>query len=158
MWLRYYIEDKVGVCIINSIPHCFSEHFSMAVWNTIDDTYSNFVLYIVTKPHFLIFASFQSIFTMVVWNTISDRYSNFCIMQKRSHISLFLPFHKAFSIGQCGILSMIDSPILSSLYIETKPHFLIFASFERFLVWLCGILSMIHTPTLSAIYSNEAVL
>ena len=33
---------------------------------------------------------------------------------------------------------MIDSPILSSLYIEMKPHFLIFASFERFLgmaVW-----------------------
>ena len=27
--------------------------------DTIDDTYSNFVLYIATKPHFLIFASFQ---------------------------------------------------------------------------------------------------
>ena len=66
MWLRYYIEDKVEVCIINSIPHCFLKHFSMAVWNTIDDKYSNVVLYIVTKPHFLIFASFQSIFTMAV--------------------------------------------------------------------------------------------
>ena len=75
MWLRYYIEDKVGVCIIDSIPHCFSKHFSMAVWNTIDDTYPNFVLYMVTKPHFLIFASFQSI----LW--------------------------------QCGILSMIGTPI-----------------------------------------------
>ena len=73
MWLRYFIEDKVGVCIIDSIQHCFSKHFSMAVWNTIDDTYSNFFLYIVTKPHFLIFASFQSIFTMAVWNTIDDR-------------------------------------------------------------------------------------
>ena len=82
MWLRYYIEDKVGVCIIDSIPHCFSKHFRMAVWNTIDDTYSNFVLYIVAKPHFLIFASFQSIFTMAVWNTIDDRYSIFCIIQK----------------------------------------------------------------------------
>ena len=151
MWLRYYIEDKVEVFIINSVPHCFSKHFSMAVWNTIDDTYSNFVLYIVTKPHFLIFVSFQSIFTMAVWNTIDDRYFNFCFMQKRSQISLFLPFKKAFSVGQCGILSMIDSPILSSPYIETKPHFLIFASFERFLVWQCGILSMIYTPTLSSI-------
>ena len=153
MWLRYYIEDKVGVpvCIIDSIPHCFSKHFRMAVWNTIDDTYSNFVLYIVTKPHFLIFASFQSIFTMTVWNTIDDRYSNFCIIQKRSHISLLLPYYKGFSVGQCGILSMIDSPILSSHYIETKPHFLIFASFERFFVWQCGILSMMHTPTLSSI-------
>ena len=82
MWLRYDIEDKVGVCIIDSMPHCISKHFSMAVWNTIDDTYSNFVLYIVTKPHFLIFASFQSIFTMAVLNTIDDRYSNFCIIQK----------------------------------------------------------------------------
>ena len=129
----------------------------MAVWNTIDDIYPNFVFYIATKPHFLIFAYFQSIFTMTVWNTIDDRYSNFCFMQKRSHISLFSPFYNAFSIGQCGILSMIDSPILSSLYIETKPHFLIFASFERFLVWQCGILSMIHTQ-LCLLYSNEAVL
>ena len=24
--LRYYIEDKVGVCIIDSIPHCHSEY------------------------------------------------------------------------------------------------------------------------------------
>ena len=63
----------------------------------------------------------------------------------------FCNIRKVFSVGQCGILSMIDSPILSSLYIETKPHFLIFASFERFFVWQCGILSMIHTQTLSSI-------
>ena len=75
MWLRYYIEDKVGVCIIDSIPHLKS-----SVDDTIDDTYSNFVLYIETKPHFLIFASFQSIFNMAVWNIMDDRYSNFCIM------------------------------------------------------------------------------
>ena len=129
MWLRYYIEDKVGVCIISSIPRCFSKHFSMVVWNTIDDTYSNCVLYIVTKPHFLIFASFQSIFTMAVWNTIDERYSSFCIMQKRSHISLFLPFQKAFSTGQCGILLMIDSPILSSLYFRNEASFLDFRLF-----------------------------
>ena len=91
MWLRYYIEDKVGVCIIDSIPHCFSKHFSMAVWNTIDDTYSNFVLYMVTKPHFLIFASFQSIFTVAVWNTIDDRYSNF-LLYRNEVASLFLPY------------------------------------------------------------------
>ena len=28
------------------------------------------------KPHFLIFASFQSTFTLAVWNTIDDRYSS----------------------------------------------------------------------------------
>ena len=95
MWLRYYIEDKVGVCIIDSIPHCFSKHFSMAVWNTIDDTYSNFVLYMVTKPHFLI-----------------------------------LPLFKAYSLWQCGILSMIGTPIL--YYTEMKSHIFIFAILERF--------------------------
>ena len=97
MWLRCYIEDKAGVCIIDSIIHCFSKHFSMTVWNTFDDTYSNFVLFIVTKPHFLIFASFQSIFSMAVWNTIDDRYSNFCFMQKRIQIFfIFCHFRKHF--------------------------------------------------------------
>ena len=68
----------------------FVSIFSRIVWNTIGDRYSSFVFYIETKPHFLIFASFQSIFTMAVRNNIDDKYSNFCIMQKRSHISLFL--------------------------------------------------------------------
>ena len=26
--LRYYIEDKVGVCIIDSIPHCHTKNLS----------------------------------------------------------------------------------------------------------------------------------
>ena len=26
MWLRFYIEDKTGVCIINGIPHCLTEN------------------------------------------------------------------------------------------------------------------------------------
>ena len=25
MWLRFYVEDKTGVPIIDSIPHCHSE-------------------------------------------------------------------------------------------------------------------------------------
>ena len=75
MWLRYYIEEKVGVCIIDGILHCHTKMRSKAVWNTIADTYSNFVLYIVTKPHFLFFASFESLFSITVWNTIDDTYS-----------------------------------------------------------------------------------
>ena len=35
----------------------FQSIFSMIVWNTIDDRYSNVVLYIEMKPHFLIFSS-----------------------------------------------------------------------------------------------------
>ena len=58
----------------------FQNNFSMAVWNTIDDRYSDFVLYIEKKPHFLIIA-----------------------------------FLKAFSVCQGEILSMIDTPFLSSI-------------------------------------------
>ena len=101
MWLRYYIKDKVGVRIIDSIPHCFSKHFSMAVWNTIDDTYSKFVLYIVTKPHFLI-----------------------------------LPLFKAYSLWQCEILSMIDTPILVLCRNEvTYFYFAILESIFSRTVW-----------------------
>ena len=42
------------------------------MWNTIDERYYSFVFHIETKPHFLMFASFQSVFTMAVWNTIDD--------------------------------------------------------------------------------------
>ena len=53
----------------------------MTVWNTIDDRYSNVVLYIEMTPHFLIFfASFQSILIMAEWNHIDDRYSNILVL------------------------------------------------------------------------------
>ena len=53
----------------------------MTVWNTIDDRYSNVILYIEIKPHFLIFfASFQSILIMAEWNHIDDRYSNILVL------------------------------------------------------------------------------
>ena len=97
MWLRYYIEDKAGVCIIDSIPHCFSKHFSMAVWNTIDDRYSSFVFYIETKPHFLIFASFQSIFTMAVRNTIDEIIQFMYSAETKSHIFIIAISESIFS-------------------------------------------------------------
>ena len=28
VWLRCYVEDKVGVCIIYSIPHCHTKNLS----------------------------------------------------------------------------------------------------------------------------------
>ena len=59
----------------------FQSIFSMTVRNTIDDRYSNVVLYIEMKPHFLIFCFFfQSIFIMVQWNHIDDRYSNILVL------------------------------------------------------------------------------
>ena len=52
----------------------------MTVLNTIDDRYSNVVLYIEMKLHFLIFASVQSIFIMAEWNNIDERYSNILVL------------------------------------------------------------------------------
>ena len=86
----HYIETKPNFLLLP----LFQSIFSMTVWNTIDDRYSNFFhLYIETMHNLLIFARFQSIFSMTVWNTIDDRYSNVV------------------------------------LYIEMKPHFLIFCFF-----------------------------
>ena len=64
----------------------------MAVWNTIDDRYSNFVLFIEMKPHILIFALFESIFIMTVWNTIVDRYSIFSDLERMEYVSSIV-FH-----------------------------------------------------------------
>ena len=117
LWLRYYIQDKFGVCIIESIPHCHTKMLWKAVWNTIDDTYFNFVLYIVTKPHFRIFASFESLFGMTVWNTIDDTYSIVPLYRNEATFLDLAPF---------------------VFYIETKPHFLIFVSLESIIcmtVW-----------------------
>ena len=73
----FYIEMMHNLLIFAR----FQSIFSMTVWNTIDDRYSNVVLYIEMKPHFLIFfASFQSIFIMAEWNHIDDRYSNILVL------------------------------------------------------------------------------
>ena len=69
----------------------------MAVRNTIDDRYSNFVLYIEMNPHILIFALFESIFIMIVWNTIDDRYSIFFPLYRNEATFLkFFTLLKAF--------------------------------------------------------------
>ena len=46
----FYIETMHNLLIFAR----FQSIFSMTVWNTIDDRYSNVVLYIEMKPHFLI--------------------------------------------------------------------------------------------------------
>ena len=52
----------------------------MTVWDTIADRYSNVVLYIEMVPHFLIFASFQSIFITEECHHIDDRCSNILVL------------------------------------------------------------------------------
>ena len=114
MWLRYFIEDNFGVCIIDSIPHCHSKMLWKAVWNTIDDTYSNFVFYIVTEPHFLMFASFESLFSMIVWNTIDETYSVVPLYRNEATFLDLAPF-ESISACQCGIVSIVHTPTLSSI-------------------------------------------
>ena len=56
--VEYYIDDRFSNFVLplyrNEVKFLifasFERVFSMPVWNTIDDTYSNFVFYIVTKP------------------------------------------------------------------------------------------------------------
>ena len=75
-----------------------------------------FFFYIETMHNLLIFARFQSIFSMTVWNTINDRYSNFFYfyIDTMHNLLIFARFQSIFSMT-CGILSMIDTPMLSSI-------------------------------------------
>ena len=76
-FFSFYIETMHNLLIFAR----FQSIFSMTVWNTIDDRYSNVVLYIEMKPHFLnFFAPFQSIFIMAECNHIDDRYSNILVL------------------------------------------------------------------------------
>ena len=106
----HYIETKPHFLLLP----LFHSKFSMTAWNTIDDTYSNFVLYIVTKPHFLIFATFESLFSMTVWNTIDETYSVVPLYRNEATFLDLAPF-ESISACQCGKVSMIHTPTLSSI-------------------------------------------
>ena len=54
----FYIETMHNLLIFAR----FQSIFSMTVWNSIDDRYSNVVLYKEMKPHFLIFCLFSKHF------------------------------------------------------------------------------------------------
>ena len=71
----------------------------MTVWNTIDDRFSNVVLYIETKQHFLLLPLFHGIFSMTVWNTIDDRYSIFFLLYRNdAYFTNVSPVLRAFSL------------------------------------------------------------
>ena len=73
----FYIEMMHNLLIFVR----FQSIFSMTVWNTIDDRYSNVVLYLEMMPHFLFFfASFQSIFITEECHHIDDRCSNILVL------------------------------------------------------------------------------
>ena len=56
----FYIETMHNCLILAR----FQSIFSMTVWNTIDDRYSNVVPYIEMKPHFLIFLPLFKAFSL----------------------------------------------------------------------------------------------
>ena len=59
MWLRFYIEDKTGVCIIDSIPHCLTENIlkigkNQEMWLCYYIEDKNGVSIIGSIPHWLL--------------------------------------------------------------------------------------------------------
>ena len=64
---------------------------------------SSIVFHTVLRTH--------SLATRTVWNTIDDRYSSFALLSNEATVLGFACF---LPLGQCGILSMIDTPV--SLY------------------------------------------
>ena len=74
------------------------------MWNTNDDSYADIDHF--NSPH---------IASMTVWNTNDDIYSDFDHFYEKEKKSLKVRKHlfiaRALSVGQCGILTMIDTPI-----------------------------------------------
>ena len=123
MWLRFHIKYKIGVSIINSIPHCLTENDlkrgkNQEMW-----------------PRFYI----EDKIGVSIIEGIPPCHTKF----------LGIAPYQSTSIRQCGIVSMISDSFF--LYIEIKPNFLFLPIFKTISVWHCGILSMIDTPTLSSI-------
>ena len=98
------------------------------MWNSIDDTYSNFAFYIETKPHFLIFVSLESIICMIVWNTIDDK---FFIIPLYRNETTFLDFAFFESIFSMTVWNNIDDGYsIFSLY-RNEATFHAFAPFSE---------------------------
>ena len=117
----------------------------MTVWNSIDDTYSNFVFYIETKPHFFIFVSLESnfLYDSVEYN-IDDKSS---IISLYRNEATFLDFASFESIFSMTVWNTINDRYSIFHFIETKPHFLL-------LPLLQSILSMTVWNTIDDTYSN----
>ena len=88
----------------------------------------NFVFYIETKQHFLIFVSLESIICMTVWNTIDDKFS---IIPLYRNEATFLDFDSFKSIFSMTVWNTIDDryPIFP-LY-RNEATFLAFAPFSE---------------------------
>ena len=119
----------------------------MAVWNTIDDRYSNFLYYVETKPHIFIFASLGSIFNRTVWNTIDDRYSSFVFYIYRNEATFldlalyYGPFIIFYFTANASSLLIL----FKYARVETTCHFLtlfsgigVFRVFERDFPFVIG--------------------
>ena len=62
-----------------------------------------------------------------MWNTNDDRYANFGHFTRKKSLKIWKHLYvaRALSIGQCGILTMIDTPILTifeNVRVETSLH------------------------------------
>ena len=92
----------------------------MAVWNTIDDRYSNFVL-CRNEVTYLYFCHLESIFNRTVWNTIDDGFSNF-VLPLYSNEATLLDFRLFLKIFSMAVWNTIDDTYPNFVfYIVTKP-------------------------------------
>ena len=88
----------------------------------------NFVFYIETKPHFLIFVSLESIICMTVWNTIDDKFS---IIQLYRNEATFLDFDSFKSIFSMTVWNTIDDRYSIFPLYRNEATFLAFAPFSE---------------------------
>ena len=113
MWFRFYVEYKVGVCIIDTIPHCHAEMLSKGAKsrNVASFLYSGTTEYVSSI-----------VFHTVILNKLSkeakSRNVASLLLREKLEYVLSKVFHTAFQrilVWQCGILSMIHIPTFSSI-------------------------------------------
>ena len=90
-----YLETKPQFLILPLL-----KTFSMTVWITIDDRYSNYCPLYRNEAIFLdCLPLFTKLFIMTVWNTIDDRYSNFVFyIETKPYFLIFTSFKINFIV------------------------------------------------------------
>ena len=100
----------------------------MTVWNSIDDTYSNFVFYIETKPHFFIFSRLKVFLYDSVEYNIDDKFS---IISPYRNEATFLDFASFESIFRMTVWNTIDDKYSIFPLYRNEATFLAFVPFSE---------------------------
>ena len=126
--------------VLLSSWHFNSAHFvNRTMWNTNDDRYSEFGYFYEKKVFENVEASMhsQGFVRRIVLNTKYDRYSDFVHLIRKTKFATMwkrLYIDRALSVGQCGILTMIDTPN-SAIFMRTIFRFWPFLCFHISRFW-----------------------